>query len=167
MSTDEDRERARWEAEAEAERDRTIDLNREIAHRHLSQAATALRLADRAVRRLHESDLFDVEFEENRGGQVAYVNARSQVDVGLAALTHIVPTPGGDTMTEHEPHAYAVETLWNSGGSNPRWGMAMEMSDYSQPLDRGDAEQLLNQMVEDGHAADAVRLVAVVVVDSA
>lgn len=96
MSTEVE-ENARWQAEIEAQaetaRVKTIDLNRAIAHRHLREAATALRLADRAVRRLHESDLYDAEFEENRGGQVAYVNARSQVDVGIAALTHIIPAP--------------------------------------------------------------------------
>lgn len=63
-----------------------------------------------------------------------------------------------------QPHAYAVETLWNRGGARERWGMAMEMSDYAQPLDRDEAESLFDQMIEDGHARDAVRLVGIVVV---
>lgn len=64
-----------------------------------------------------------------------------------------------------QPHAYGVETLWNRGGSRERWGMAMEMGDVTQPLDRADAEQLLAEMVEDGHDVVAVRLVAITVVD--
>lgn len=62
------------------------------------------------------------------------------------------------------PHAYAVETLWNRGGHGERWAMAMEMDDVRQPLDREDAEGLMAEMIEDGHAEDAVRLVGLAVV---
>lgn len=65
-----------------------------------------------------------------------------------------------------EPHAYAVEALWNRGGPGERWGLAMEMEDVRQPLDRDDAEQLMADMIEDGHRSDAVRLVAIVAVTS-
>jgi len=64
-----------------------------------------------------------------------------------------------------EPHAFAVETLWNRGGHSERWGLAMELEDIRQPLDRSDAEELMAQMIEDGHAPDAVRLVALAVVE--
>ncbi len=65
---------------------------------------------------------------------------------------------------EVEPHAYAVETLWNRGGWSERWGLAMEMDEITQPIDRDEAERLMAEMIEDGHAADAVRLVALTVV---
>lgn len=65
---------------------------------------------------------------------------------------------------DNEPHAFGVETLWNRGGYSERWGMAMEMEDVRQPLSRGDAENLMAEMIEDGHAPDAVRLVAIVAV---
>lgn len=69
-------------------------------------------------------------------------------------------------IADVEPHAYAVETLWNRGGFSERWGMAMEMADVRQPLDHDDAEHLMAEMIEDGHAPDAVRLVAISAVTS-
>lgn len=84
---------ARWAEEAEQARDANIEINRGIVHQHLRDASTALRLADRAARRLSDADLYDVEFVESRGGQVAYVNARAQIDVAIGALHYIVPAP--------------------------------------------------------------------------
>lgn len=79
---------ARVEADAEQARYDSIDLARESAHRHLRDAATALRLADRAVKRLREDDLYDVDFEGSEG---LYDAARSAADVALAAATAAVP----------------------------------------------------------------------------
>lgn len=75
-------------------------------------------------------------------------------------------TPTAENDAAREPHAYAVETLWNRGGSRERWGLSMELEDVRQPLDRDDAEQLMDQMIQAGHAPDAVRLVALVAVDT-
>jgi hypothetical protein len=79
-----------WAEEAEQARFDSIGIYRGIAHQHLRDAATQLRLADRAVKRLSESDLYDVEYE---GNEVAYVNARALIDTGLAALAHLIPKP--------------------------------------------------------------------------
>lgn len=78
------------------------------------------------------------------------------------AATMTAPTGG----TASEPHAYGVETLWNRGGSNERWGLSMEMEDVRQPLDRDDAAELMAHMIEAGHAPDAVRLVALIARDN-
>ena len=80
------------------------------------------------------------------------------------AVVSVCPKTHHAESVPLDPHAYGVETLWNRGGSSERWGMAMEMADVRQPLDRDDAEQLMAQMIGDGHAPDAVRLVAVTVV---
>lgn len=81
-------ERQRQE-EAEAAHQRAIVMYRAMAHDHLRKAATALRLADRAVKRLGEDDLYDVEFE---GSETTYAVARAQIDVAIAALTHLIPS---------------------------------------------------------------------------
>lgn len=82
-------------------------------------------------------------------------------DLRMSEPTGVNAPPAGI-----EPHAFAVETLWNRGGSSERWGLAMEMEDVRQPLNRGDAEQLMGEMIEDGHAPDGVRLVAIAVVST-
>lgn len=72
---------------------------------------------------------------------------------GAAPMSELAPTA---------PHAYAVETLWNRGSQSERWGLAMELEDVRQPLDRDDAEQLIEEMIAGGHSRDGVRLVAIV-----
>ncbi|MDN4174706.1 hypothetical protein QWY28_17225 [Nocardioides sp. SOB77] len=65
---------------------------------------------------------------------------------------------------EQEPHAYIVEALWNQGSSSEHWRRAMEMDDVREPLSLASARGLLDEMVDDGHSPDALRLVALTVV---
>ena len=78
-------------AEAEAFHARAVEIHRRTAHKHLRNAATELRRMDRAVKRLGEDDLFDVEFE---GNEATVTAARTQIDVALAALAALIPAAG-------------------------------------------------------------------------
>lgn len=70
--------------------------------------------------------------------------------------------PATDQPTP-EPHAYAVEALWNQGTRSEHWRRAMEMGDVREPLTLDGARGLMADMIADGHAPDAVRVVAITV----
>lgn len=83
---------ARAQAEFEQAHAEIIADNRRRAHQKIKALRADLRLLDRNVKRLGQSDLYDVEYVEgNGGGEVLYVHARAQIDVALAALDALIP----------------------------------------------------------------------------
>lgn len=81
-------------------------------------------------------------------------------DTGL--LPQTVATNTTNTATP-EPHAYAVEVLWNPGTSREGWGWPMGLGQDPQD-EREDAEADLEEMAEEGYPREHLRIVAITVV---